>query len=303
MKRVAIIGAGELGAALGKVLASKAEVRLWDVDGSKVPGMKPLKEVVSEAEIVFCAVPSFAMRQAVVGFLPYIGISRTVIISLAKGIESRTRKTMDEVLAEVVPTGLWGVVGGPMLAAELAANKKCAAVVASSQKVVCAAVKDCFEGTNLVIETSSDVHGVMLAGVLKNIYAVAMGIAAGLGWGEDETGWLASRAMEEMAAIGLKLGAREATVRGTAGSADFLATAYSEHSRNRNSGVALASDGAPAVKGEGILSLPSLLELLGSNADSFAVLSALADVVLKNRNAREVFDILFTHGSLPKIQA
>jgi glycerol-3-phosphate dehydrogenase (NAD(P)+) len=293
MRRIAIIGAGELGAALGKVLAGRAEVALWDVDAAKVPGMKPLQEVVAGAGVVLCAVPSFAMRSAVTGCLPFLNTSETVLISLAKGIEDASRKTMDQVLAEIMPAGsLWGVMGGPMLAVELVAGKSCAAVVASSNHNVCTAVQEAFQGTNLAVEVSDDAHGVALAGVLKNIYAVVMGIAVGLGWGEDETGWLAARALYEMVAVGVKLGGREATLRGTAGFADFLATAYGETSRNRQAGLALAA-GTPATASEGLHSLQSVLELLGPEATSFPILNALAQAALRGEPAKDAFGRLF----------
>jgi glycerol-3-phosphate dehydrogenase (NAD(P)+) len=307
MKRVAIIGAGELGTALARVLDGKAEVALWDVDAAKVPGMKPLREVVSDADVILCAVPSFAMRSAITGFLPFIDARKTVIISLAKGIEAKTRRFMDEVLQELIPGDRWAVMGGPMLAAELGTGKECAAVLAfllrseasegaahNSESGGFGNLTSIFDGTNLRVEVSDDVHGVAVAGVLKNVYAVLMGVAAGLNLGEDETAWLASRAMEEMDAIGVKLGARAETIRGTAGFADFLATAYSNHSRNRNTGIALAVDGGPSIKGEGILSLSPLLELLGADSASFPLLSALATIVIKNQNPRKTIQTLFS---------
>jgi len=301
MKRIAIIGAGELGSALFEVLKGKSDAALWDVDATKIPDMKPLREIVSSADMVFCAVPSFAMRAAVGGFLPFIDANVTTVISLAKGIEATTKKFTDEILKELMPGGRWAVMGGPMLAAELAAGKECAAVFASPASNDGA--QSVFEGTNLRVEISDDTHGVAVAGVLKNIYAVLMGIAAGLNVGEDETAWLASRVMEEMIAVGAKLGARAETICGTAGYADFLATAYSNHSRNRNAGIALATDSPLLVKGEGVLSLPPLIELLGpfsaetaegkAVAESLPLLSALADMVIKNQNPQEVFKNFF----------
>ncbi len=289
-KKVAIIGAGELGMALHKVLVGHANVALWDVDSTKVPETSPLPIVLLNTELVLLAVPSFALRGAIGSCLPYMDVSKTPLISLAKGIESPSHKTMDQVLAEAVSAGgLWGVMGGPMLASELMSGKKCAAVAASPQESVCDMVRSVFADTNVAIETSRDARGVALAGALKNIYAVAMGIAAGLGWGEDETGWLASRSMEEMLVLGMKFGADELTIQGTAGFADFLATGYSRHSRNRAAGAAIARGESPVVTGEGILSLASVIQMLGNDVAGFPILSALGAITIKRQNAPIVF--------------
>ena len=295
--KVAIIGAGELGTAFARVLGGKADVALWDVDAAKVSGMKPLAETVALAEIIFCCVPSFAMRAAVVAFAPHVDIQKTIVISLAKGIEAPTKKFMDKVLAELLPGGRSGVMGGPMLAAELGGGEECIGAVGFSNvanaRESADTITELFAGTNLDIEISDDPHGIAIAGVLKNIYAVLMGIAFGRKTSEDETAWLAERAMGEMVAIGTHLGAHEATMTGTAGFADFLATAYSVHSRNRAVGVALAIDGGPTIKGEGILSLPSIIDLLGSDSARFSLLSALEGIVIKNQKSSEVFKNIF----------
>ena len=297
--KVTIIGAGELGTALAKVLKKNAAVSLWDVDPKKFAHMTPLADAVHGAHVVFFAVPSFAMRQAVTEVLPYLDPSKTLIVSLAKGIERHSRKTMDEILRITLPKhSLWAVMGGPMLAAELTTGKDCAAVAAFSvtTPAMASAREDLlkiFRGTNLSLDISGDSHGVAVAGVLKNIYAVAMGIAAGLRWGADETAWLAARSMNEMILIGKRLGAVEATIRGTAGFADFLATAYSTSSRNRKSGYEMVAGDIPVVKGEGLLSLTSVLELLGPHATLFPVLATLSDVVRHNHSAKKSFDGLF----------
>ena len=290
MSHIAIIGAGELGMALAKVLRGKINVRLWDITASRVPGILPLQETVAGADIIFCCVPSFAMREAVSEFVSFIDARATAVVSLAKGIEVWSRKTMDEVLDELIPTsGRWGVMGGPMLANELADGLPCAAEVASRDAATRDRIKALFVGTNLAVETSDDTRGVALAGVLKNIYAVAMGIGAGLGWRKTRIDAFAERAKGEMLVAGLALGAQEKTIRGTAGFADFMATAYSDHSRNRSVGLAFAIDGGPAIKGEGLLSLRPLLEMLGPRVVSFPVLNAIAAVTLRGESVGAVF--------------
>lgn len=293
--RVVVVGAGELGKAVGGLIVKKgAAVDLWDANPATVPGQKPLAEIVPLARSVFFCVPSWAMRDAVVAAVPYFS-PQAVIFSFAKGIEKYSFQTM----AEVVPTLLsslqpFVVVGGPMLAEEINVGKRAIGVFASRNAAALQSARELFSDDHFYVETTDDVAGVALAGVLKNIYAVALGIADGLELSGNEKGWLTSRAIAEMCAIAEALGAKKDTILGTAGVGDFIATGYSVHSRNRETGVEIVATGKCDIRGEGLNALPFLIERLGKEkAATFPVLMLVNTIGIECKPARAAFDAFF----------
>ena len=199
ISRVVVIGGGELGKAVG-VLLKKNNVTadLWDADPSVVPGQKALQEIVPVAECVAFCVPSWAMRVAVTGILPYLSPT-AIVMSFAKGIEKDSRQTMAEMVPTILPPGTpFVVVGGPMLAGEITGGMAAIGVFASKDAAALQAAKALFASESFNVETVADPESVALAGVLKNIYAVALGIADGLTLSGNEKGWIAACAIREM---------------------------------------------------------------------------------------------------------
>ncbi|TSC96002.1 MAG: glycerol-3-phosphate dehydrogenase (NAD(P)+) [Parcubacteria group bacterium Athens0714_26] len=293
-KKVVIIGAGEIGTAIAKSLkdVNTADIFLWDKDTLKVPEQKPLSEIVPQADFVFFCVPSWIMRVAVAEVSQYL-IPKAIIISLAKGIEVETLKTMNEVLGEALPKGQkFALLSGPMIAEELVAGARGFGVVATASEEVYSSINNLFKNTNIFTEYSADIRGVALSAVLKNVYAVSLGIADGLKWSGNAKSWLAAKAIKEMSEISEILGGTKETILGTAGLGDLLATGFSEHSRNHQIGDELVKTGKILLKGEGVASLNSVLKLLGEKSKDFVLLSALAGIIINGEDAKSALEKL-----------
>jgi glycerol-3-phosphate dehydrogenase (NAD(P)+) len=296
--RVVIVGAGELGRAVGFLLKEKKiEVDFWDADPAAVPGQKTIQEIVPTAGYVLFCVPSWAMRAAVTGVLPYLTPSATVV-SFSKGIEKDSSQTMAEMVPTVLPAAQpFMVVGGPMLAAEIVGGMVAVGVFASKDAATLAWARDAFAGERFRVETTSDAVSVALAGVLKNIYAVALGIADGLGVSGNEKGWITSAAVKEMVDIATALGADPKIMLGSAGVGDFIATGYSVHSRNREAGIEIVATGKCNIRGEGLNSLPFLMARLGEKASSFPLMTLVHEIGIVCTPARPAMEKYFNRAA------
>lgn len=290
-KKIAIIGYGELGRAVHKILKKKKDlsIGIWDKKDQKIK----LSGVVSLAEIVFVCVPSWCVREALENIKKYLS-KEALIVCLSKGIETGTSKTIDAVLEEILSSKQsLALLSGPMLAEELMSGKNGFAVFASKNKKVFSAVSDIFSGTNLKIEYSKDMKGVTLCGVLKNIYALGLGICDGLNLGSNAKGKLTGEAVKEMAEIVKYLGGKKESVLSEAGAADLVATAFSSFSRNREVGEELGKTGACCLESEGFKSVNSMAKLLGKKAGKLPFFNALKFIILENQKPENVFrDIL-----------
>ena len=291
---ILIIGAGRIGQAFKYMCEKQAtSVALFDVDQSKNPDQRPLTETVPTANVIFLCIHSFAVR----GVLNEIALmlqSDAVVISLAKGIERATLKTTDEVIVECLsPTQPWGIIIGPMLAEEILCGQGSSGVFVGNSPTNYEQLSSLISSHDLRLEYSTDTHGVALAGVLKNIYALSLGIADGLGWGANRKGWLVTRAIREMREILPLLGGEAITADGPAGLGDLIATGTSPHSRNRGTGEKIVTSGEINPLSEGYISLMSLVALLGdTRIKNFEILNALIDIVEHKKDAREIFERL-----------
>lgn len=292
--QVVIVGAGEIGSALARLIRkSGVEVELWDKDVTKVPDQKPLAETVPSASAVILGVPSWAMRSALESLKPYLQPG-TIVISLAKGIEHPTRKTMDEVMIELLPKGVVpALLGGPMLAEELMKDMIGVAVIATENQDNFAGAQALFAGAPQIrLEWSNDLHLTALVGVLKNVYAVGLGIVDGLGWGMNAKGWFTARAIREMDTIVTALHGKPDAVCGSAGVGDYITTGFSPYSRNREFGHEIVERGTCNLKSEGCVSLPSLLILVGEQISGLSILTTLNQVLYEKADVKEAFDRL-----------
>lgn len=291
---IAIIGAGNLGSALAAILGgTDADIRVWDRDPSRNPGGLSAEAALDGAAFAFFCVPSWAVRSALEEFAPRLGPATTAV-GMSKGIEAEGKRTMDELLAELLPAGRpWAILSGPMLAAELSAGKAGAAVAASPDVPPRAALAALFAGTRLLVEESPDAHGVALCGVLKNVYAVGLGIGQALGWADNLRGWYASRAIRECMAILSAQGCEAATVLGAAGIGDLVATGFSPSSRNRRYGEEIVRHGSCPFTSEGCASLPYLLDRLGDLRGRLPALDAVVRVVIAREKAADAFGGLY----------
>ncbi len=239
---IVIIGAGEIGRAMEKILKEKPDssdkIFLWDKNQGKVFGQKPLEEIAPQANFIFLCIPSFAVEEFLTTIKPALN-PETIIISLSKGI-SDSAKTMAEILGDNLSGGFFGLLCGPMLAEEIMLGKKAFAVLAIENGKNYEKAARLFSGTNLQIFQSSDIKGAAIASVLKNIYSVFFGICDGLGVSSNFKGRLLVKILKEMKRIILFFGGQPETAEGLAGLGDFFATATSVYSKNYQSGVEIA---------------------------------------------------------------
>lgn len=260
--RVTVVGAGSWGTALARLAADRAEVGLWARELEVVaavretgenslflpghplpPGVvctSDLAEALAGAELVVMAVPSHGFRAVLRSAAPHLPPG-AILMSVTKGIERGTLLRMTEIILE--ETGAdperVGVLTGPNLAREIADGQPAATVVAMNDEARARTVQDLFMGPTLRVYTSPDVVGCESAGALKNVMAIAAGMAHGLGYGDNSTAALITRGLAELARLGVAMGGRALTFAGLAGMGDLVATCISPHSRNRRVGVAL----------------------------------------------------------------
>ena len=296
MHKIAIIGAGNFGQAIAGIVASKqgVEIAMWDTDSAKVPDMQPLEIVLRDAEIVFLCVSSWVLRQAAESILPYVS-SGAIIISPTKGIEKNTLKTSDEILRDVFgDSANIALMHGPMLAAEIAQKLPAFTVLATASKAVYDLVAELFSGTLLQVEYSSDIHGVALAGVLKNIYSIGLGMADAMLLGSNFRGWFVRVAIQEMGNIIAAFDGKRDTALTGAGIADLIATGFSPHSRNCQVGHEIVQSGECVTVSEGAESLPQMVALLDVKGVAAPLCRGIGKIVSGEVPARDIDNIVKT---------
>lgn len=291
--RVVIIGAGRIGQAFKFLCEKKAQsISLFDADTTKIPDQRPLSETIPDADVIFLCIQSFAIREVLQEISPFLK-KEALVVSLAKGIERTTHLTLGEVIPECLsPHQPWGLIIGPMLSEEIIQGQGSAGVFAGNSASSLKILTELIDKENLSLEFSSDIRGVALSGVLKNIYALALGIADGIGWGANRKGWLITHAIKEMHGIIRILGGTAASVDGPAGLGDLIATGSSPHSRNRATGEQIVATGAMNPLSEGYISLASLKSMLGDRHSEFKLLTALIDIIEHKKNAAEIYKTL-----------
>ncbi len=258
---IAVLGAGSFGTVIANMAAQRgAETRLWmrsekQLEDIRATGMNsryvpkyPLHDrlipgndlawAVGEAQLVFVAVPSKAVRAVVSDALPSLRPD-AALVSLTKGIEPTNFQLMSEILRELAPDRSIGVLSGPNLAREIADGHLTGTVVATASKGLARQVHDCLASDRFRVYANTDVYGVELAGALKNIYAIAAGMGAAMAMGENTRALLITRSLAEMSRFARDLGADPMTFIGLAGMGDLLVTCSSPLSRNYRIGYAL----------------------------------------------------------------
>jgi glycerol-3-phosphate dehydrogenase (NAD(P)+) len=191
--------------------------------------------------LVIFAVPTVAIRSEAEK-LAALGLpASTPLLSCAKGIERDTGERLSQILRDVFPNNPIGILTGPNHAEEIAEDLVTCAVVASENPPLAAALQDLFTLPHFRTYTSEDVAGIELGGAVKNVYAIAAGMAHGLGLGDNAVAALVTRALAEMTRLGVALGGNKETFAGLSGVGDLIVTCFSEHSRNHRVGLAIGS--------------------------------------------------------------
>ena len=260
--RVAVIGAGSWGTTVASLAAQNAPTMLWarraevaaEIDRDKCNGRylpdfalsenlrasSEMCDVVADADVVVMGVPSHGFRATLLEVAPHVR-PLVPIVSLAKGLEQRSNLRMTEVVADVLPGHPAGVLTGPNLSKEILAGHAAAAVIAMTDDTLAERLQRVFSTEHYRVYTNDDVTGCEIAGALKNVIAVAAGIAAGLGTGDNTLASLLTRGLSELTRLGVAMGGRPDTFAGLAGMGDLVATCISSQSRNRYVGLQLAA--------------------------------------------------------------
>src|ERR1700728_2473752 len=258
--RVAVIGAGSWGTAVGSIVGAMHPASLWvrspelaatmaetRENGKYLPGERipdglavtsSLAEALQDADIVFMAVPSHGFRSILDEIQPLAGGIKAVV-SLSKGIETGTNLRMSQVVNEVLPGVPAGVLTGPNLAREVAQGHPAACVVALNDEDLARRVQGLVHTRTFRTYRGTDVVGCEIAGATKNVMAIAAGICDGLGLGDNTRAVLITRGLAELGRLGVTLGGKVLTFGGLAGVGDLVATCASPKSRNRTVGFAL----------------------------------------------------------------
>lgn len=295
-RKIAFVGAGEIGTAIFDLIKHRKdfEITRWDADETKVPGQDSLENTVHGAGIVFLCVPSKYVRLAASSFNGFLN-DAAIVVSISKGIELVSKKTMDAVLQEVLPEGQkFALLSGPMLGEELSDGLIGAAVIASESEEARSILTDTFNDSRLKTTEADSTYGVALTGVFKNVYAIAFGAFESLAYGTNAKGWLFSQAIEEMHGMIELLGGEGDAAYGMSGIGDLIATGFSAYSSNYTLGYELAREAGRDLESEGKISMPSIVEMLGDDFEKFKIAHAVKRVVLDGEDAKDVFDDLLT---------
>ena len=325
MGRIAVVGAGSWGTAFSLVLADGGnEVTMWarreelastieetHENPDYLPGIElpptvgathDIEKALSGADLVFFATPSQSFRENLAGWAPYVERD-AVMVSLMKGVELGSLHRMSQVIEQVTGAGpdRIAVVSGPNLAKEIAKREPAAAVVACADEDVAIRIQDRIHSPAFRPYTSVDVLGCELGGAYKNVVAIAVGIAVGLGFGDNSTASVITRGLAETARLAMRLGANPLTLMGLAGLGDLVATCSSPLSRNRTFGENLGRGKSPAeiLAGthqiaEGAKSCHSLRELARFNDVDAPLAQYVDEVVEGNLTAVELMDVMLS---------
>jgi len=291
--RVAVVGAGSWGTALANVLASNGdETVLWSrgsevadfINGKHVnrvylPGIQlderlrattDLAQAVDGATLVVMVVPSHAMRETIELAAPHLH-DKSLIVSASKGIEDESCKTMFDVIDDTIsaPDRI-GVISGPSFAAELAGGQPTVVVAAAQEHSVAERIQNAFAATMLRVYSSTDVIGVEIGGVVKNVMAIATGVADGLGHGHNARAATITRGLAEITRLAVALGARRETLSGLSGVGDLVLTCTGDLSRNRQLGLRIG-------RGEKVEDILSGMRMVAEGVRNTKTVKTLAD--------------------------
>ncbi|MBA3420199.1 MAG: NAD(P)-dependent glycerol-3-phosphate dehydrogenase [Geodermatophilaceae bacterium] len=319
MRTAAVLGSGSWGTAFARVMMhAGCSVTLWarrpeladlinetHENPDYLPGiaLPPALTATSDpdralhdADVVVLAVPSQTARQNLTRWVPLLQEHAT-LVSLMKGIELGTAKRMSEVISEVagVPLSNVAVITGPNLAREIAEEQPAATVVACSDHDRAVDLQESCQTAYLRPYTNTDVVGCELGGTVKNIIALACGMAEGMGFGDNTRASIMTRGLAETARLGLALGAEESTFAGLAGLGDLVATCSSPLSRNRTFGERLGRGEtleqvlqAATQIAEGVASCRSVLDLAHAHGVDMPITEAVVAICHNGERAPDV---------------
>ena len=332
MANVGIIGAGSWGTALASLLYDNGhQVTVWSIDDkevkmlseerehkTKLPGVKlpeemiftgDLEQTILGKEFLVMAVPSPFTRATAKKMCPYVAKGQ-ILVDVAKGIEEHTLKTLSEQIEEEIPQADVAVLSGPSHAEEVGRKLPTTCVVGAKTRKTAEYLQKMFINSVVRVYTSPDIKGVELGGSLKNVIALAAGIADGLGYGDNTKAALITRGIAEIARLGVKMGGKLQTFTGLTGIGDLIVTCASVHSRNRKAGYLIgqgksiqeAMDEVQMVV-EGVYSAKAAKALSEKYQVSMPIVAEVNAVLFEGKDPADAVDDLMLRESRSEVQA
>ena len=316
MAEIGVIGSGSWGTALALVLNKNGHhVTIWSYlkeeadeirkkreNPSKLPGVHIPEEIeittdlqgsVEGKDVVVLAVPSMATRATAKKMCPYVK-EEQILVNVAKGIEEGTLKTLSEQIEEEIPQANVAVLSGPSHAEEVSRELPTTVVVGAETEETAIYLQKIFMNDVFRVYTSPDIKGIELGGSLKNVIALAAGVADGLGYGDNTKAALITRGIAEMSRLGVAMGANTETLNGLSGIGDLIVTCASRHSRNRKAGMLIgrgytmkeAMDEVKMVV-EGVYSAKAAIALARKYNIDMPIIEQVNSVLFENQPAKD----------------
>ncbi len=323
MAKIGIIGAGSWGTALAVVLdknghavtvwsALEAEVQMLKEHQEhleKLPGVKlaekirftsDLKAAVDGMDALVLAVPSMYTRQTARSMAPHTADGQ-LVISVAKGIEEETLLTLSQIIEQEIPRSVTAVLCGPSHAEEVGRGMPSALVAGAKSRETAERVQHYFMNESFRVYTSPDVTGMEIGASLKNVIALAAGMADGLGYGDNTKAALITRGINEIGRLGLAMGAKYETLSGLTGIGDLIVTCASMHSRNRRAGILMgkgytmqqAMDEVKMVV-EGVYSAKAAMGLARTYGVDLPIIEQVNAALFENKSVKDAVYELMT---------
>ena len=270
-----------------------------------------LKEAISDKDILVLAVPSKAIR-SVSKSLKNIIKDNQIIVNVAKGLEEDTLKTMTDIIEEELKekNPQVAVLSGPSHAEEVGKGIPTTCVVSAHNKELTLYLQNIFMNPSFRVYTSPDMIGVEIGGALKNVIALAAGIADGLNYGDNTKAALITRGIKEISTLGVAMGGEQSTFYGLTGLGDLIVTCASMHSRNRRAGILLGQGKTldEAIKEvnmvvEGVYSAKSALMAAKKYNVEIPIIEQVNAVLFENKNAAEAVNELMIRDKKLEIQS
>lgn len=332
MAKTGVIGAGSWGTALALVLYNNGhEVTLWSHSAAsvesllqkreltgKLPGVRipeaiqitnDLEQAMTGMDLLVLAVPSACIRSTAREMALYAADGQ-LIVCVSKGIEGGTLKIMTEVIEDEIPNCRAAVLSGPSHAEEVSRGLPTTVVAGAHDRETAEYIQNLFMNQVFRVYTSPDMLGIELGGALKNVIALAAGIADGLGYGDNTKAALITRGITEIARLGCRMGGRRETFYGLTGMGDLIVTCASMHSRNRRAGILIgqgktmqeAMDEVHMVV-EGVYSAKAARELAEKYNVRMPIVTEVNRILFEGKDARAAVDELMTRDSVAEPEA
>lgn len=320
MEKIAVIGAGTWGMALASLLEqNEHKVVVWSALKEEIENLNNtykhpnlpeliisknikftncLEDAMKKAKILVLAVPSIYVRKTSKQIKEFYKPEQ-IIVNVAKGIEEKTNMTLIEQIEEEIPNSTVVVLSGPSHAEEVAKKLPTTCVVGAKKYEIAKFIQSTFMNSLFRVYTSPDVIGIELGGALKNVIALAAGIADGLGYGDNTKAALITRGMAEISRLGIKMGGKSQSFYGLSGIGDLIVTCASIHSRNRKAGFLIgqgfsmkeAMDKVKMVV-EGVYSAKAGKELANKYNVEMPIVNEVCSVLFEGKNPKLAVDSL-----------